>query len=168
MYLLNEYLPLLQRVFTDFPRAFDRNECFVLGCPYLPLMTVTNESDWLPGRGRICDPIRFSNASTAMSAADSEREKGNKEREIDGFAEIAAKYRRPLSEFNIPSLYETHPAMQCGVKPQLFLYDSKDKMFHGFPNWPTFVKMGFDTDYVTHYREDDCQNAVFGDLLPPK
>ena len=170
-YLVNDFLPLLQRIFTDFPKTFDSNECYVLGCPLIPMMIVKNESEWLPGRGRICDPIRYTNVTdndnrSTNSIGSSSNIAGNDTKTVEDFATIAERYRRPLPQYNIPKLHDTYPAMQCGVKPQLYLYSDKDHLFHAFPNWATFVKMGFDTDYVTKYREDDCQNAVFGDPLP--
>ena len=35
------------------------DDCIVLGCVKFPLLQISNHTDWLPSRGRICDPIHY-------------------------------------------------------------------------------------------------------------
>ena len=40
-------------------REDGNDDCIVLGCVKFPLLQISNQTDWLPSRGRICDPIHY-------------------------------------------------------------------------------------------------------------
>ena len=40
-------------------REDGNDDCIVLGCVKFPLLQISNHTDWLPSRGRICDPIHY-------------------------------------------------------------------------------------------------------------
>lgn len=141
-------LPQIIDIFTHPSQNIDKSHCFMMGCPYFPIKTFTNKTEWLPSIGRICDPVHFSNSTD------------------ENFAKLATDYRRPRPPWNSPAFAENQ-LIQCGVRASLYLL-GKDRRFHQFPNWQTFVAMGFDTSNVKQILVEECDSLDFGPLLPEK
>lgn len=79
---------------------------------------------------------------------------------------LAKRFRQPLDKINQPAFKTPQQLIQCGHLRSLYQLSTVDHVFHQFPNFATFVKMGFDTSDVMRLRLDECELVKFGNQLP--
>eukprot|EP01040_Poterioochromonas_malhamensis_P007865 gene7865-8504_t len=149
--------PALNEVIKD-RELFHPDDCYAIGCPLFPLqLTEKNESAWLPSAGRLCDPVFFA-PSTELS-----------NREVNLLQRYAPAFRRPIVSINTP-VFSTKQLILCIGERSIFMLHSEvnggDNKFHEFPDYSTFLKMGFHVKQVLHIPYEVCHNLKFGDPLP--
>jgi hypothetical protein len=141
------------------PAVFHTEDCTFMGCPKFPFENLEKDPNkWLPGLGRICDPILY------------HRPHSNEDNQLalDHYAEI---FRKPLPTINTP-VFEKHQTIQCsylGWDDHKYLL-GEDNKFHEFPDEITMKKMFYDTgkngNGLKKISAEECYRLAIGTPLP--
>jgi len=133
--VLIHYLDALSDMFNYSLSLLGPDECIVLGCVKMPLLVISNHSEWLPSRGRICDPVHYGNEKLLTSSTSGVK-----------------YYRQAWNRFNLPFKRTPHMIIRCEHRSDFFVLGD-DSLFHLIP-------AELKTSYMTSESEESATPVV--------
>lgn len=149
--VLIHYLDALSNMFLYSLSLFGSDECIVLGCVKMPLLIISNHSDWLPSRGRICDPVHYGNEKLLTSSTSGVK-----------------YYRQAWNRFNLPFKKIPHMIIRCEHRSDFFVLGD-DLLFHLIPNFILYSIQflhSLQRKQIVLVSDDHCEEMlVFGEVF---